>query len=76
MLDKLKNMTNATKAQIIVALNALMALLVAFGVNLSDTQQGAVQVAVNALLGVWIGLTFKDSEKRVPDPPETEVAAR
>ncbi len=62
-------LTNAAKAQIIVVINALLGLLIAFGVSLSDAQMGAVTTTVNALLGLWVALTYKASPKRVPDEP-------
>jgi thiamine biosynthesis lipoprotein ApbE len=61
------SMTNTTKAQVIVAINSILALVVAFGVNLSEAQTGAITVAVNALLSIWVGLTYKNSPKRTPD---------
>lgn len=67
MFDNLKNLTNATKAQIIVVLNTVIALLVAFGIDLSTEQSAAITTAVNAVLGLWIALTYKDSPKRIPD---------
>jgi hypothetical protein len=66
---KLPPMTNALRAQIIVAVNALLALVTAFGLGLSDNQIGTISLAVNALLGVWVALTYKDSPKRIPDEP-------
>lgn len=60
-------MTNAVKAQIIVLVNAFMGLLTAFGVEFSDTQQGSVVVFVNAVLALWVLLTYKNSHKRVED---------
>lgn len=57
-------MTNATKAQIIAAVNALLGLAVAFNVVLTQTQIGAIGVAVNAVLAIVVGLTFKQSPKR------------
>jgi hypothetical protein len=65
--------TNTTKAQIIVLANALMALVAAFGVTLSDRQTGAITLTVNAVLGLWVALTYRNSAKRVPDsqPKET-----
>lgn len=57
-------MTNAVKAQIIVAINALLAFLQTFGITLSNEQQGALLVLVNALLGLWVGLTYTNSHKR------------
>ena len=72
--------TNATKANIIGLVNAAMFLVVAFGVSLTDAQQGAIGGFVNAALILWVGLTYKDSPKRVPEgmqvdpgpPPELE----
>lgn len=58
-------MTNATKAQIIAAINALLGLAVAFNVALTQAQIGAVGVVVNAVLALIVGLTFKQSPKRV-----------
>lgn len=60
-------MTNTTKAQIIVAVNAILALVVAFGVNLSDGQTSAIIVATNAVLSLWVGLTYQNSPKRKDD---------
>ena len=59
-------MTNALKAQIIVALNAVLSAVVAFGVDLSTAQTGAASLALNALLGVWVAATYKDSPRRTP----------
>lgn len=59
--------TNTTKANIIAAINALMGLAIVFGVNLSEAQTGAIIVAVNAVLTLYVGLTYKDSAKRIPD---------
>jgi hypothetical protein len=56
--------SNALKAQIIVAINAVLGLVVAFGVSLTDAQQGAITVAANALLGVWVAVTYKASPMR------------
>lgn len=64
-------MTNATKAQIIVVINAILALLQAFGVDLTDEQQGAILVVINALLGLWVGLTYNQSRKRKLNEEET-----
>ena len=67
-------MTNATKAQIIVAVNAILAMVVAFGVNVTDGQQAAIQGGVNALLGLWISLTFHKSPYREIDPDDEPVS--
>lgn len=57
-------MTNATKAQIIVVVNAIFAFLQTFGIDMTDEQEGATLVLVNALLGLWVGLTYNYSHKR------------
>jgi hypothetical protein len=59
-------MTNTTKAHVIVAVNAVLALVAAFGVSLSDKQTGAIVLAVNALLSLWVAVTYKNSPKRKP----------
>ncbi|MCR4340945.1 MAG: hypothetical protein NUW01_13780 [Gemmatimonadaceae bacterium] len=58
-------MTNATKAQVVVLVNALLVLVTSFGVDLADGQRAAVEGAVNAALALWVGLTYKNSSKRV-----------
>ena len=68
MLQKLGQTTNASKAQIIVAVNAVLALLVAFHVVLTQAQLGAIGVAVNAVLGLVVSLTYTQSAKRVEAP--------
>lgn len=62
-------MTNATKAQIIIAVNAIIALLMAFGIDFTDEQQGAIVAALNAALGLWVAFTYDRSKKRAPDGP-------
>lgn len=59
-------MTNATKAVIITVLNAGLGLAVAFGVSLSDAQTAAILGFGNAVLAAVVGLTYKDSPKRIP----------
>lgn len=63
-------MTNATKAQIIVALNALLALAVLFGAPLTEEQIGGMGIALNAIGAVVVGLTYRDSPKRIPELPD------
>ena len=60
-------MTNATKAGAIALVNALLGAAVAFGAPLSDAQVGAVLTVANAALGLWVGLTYKNSSKRLPE---------
>lgn len=59
-------MTNATKAGIIAVLNSGLGLLVAFDVALTQAQLGALDTFANAVLGVWVALTYRQSVKRVP----------
>ena len=59
-------MTNTTKAHVIVAINAIMIVVTSFGVTLTDKQQGAIQLAVNADLSLWVALTYQNSPKRKP----------
>lgn len=61
-------MTNASKAQLIALVNALLALVVSLGVQVTDAQQAAIVGAVNAALSLWVGLTYKRSVKRRPEP--------
>lgn len=58
-------MTNATKAQVLALVNALLMLAVAFDVALTELQIGGIGVVVNAALSLWISLTYKDSAKRI-----------
>lgn len=60
-------MTNTTKALIIATFNAGLGLLVSFGVDLTSGQQGALLAFANAALALWVGLTYKNSAKRIPD---------
>jgi hypothetical protein len=60
-------MTNATKAAIILLINATMGLVIAFGINLTDTQQASITTFANAVLGVWMLATYKNSNKRIPE---------
>ena len=60
-------MTNSTKAAVIAVLNAALGLAVAFGVNLSDAQTASILGFGNAVLALWVGLTYKNSAKRIPD---------
>lgn len=60
-------MTNATKANIIAVVNAVLVLVTSFGVDVTDEQQAAITGAVNAILVAWVGLTFKNSTKRIKE---------
>jgi len=61
------SITNTTKANVIAAVNALLGLAIVFGVNLTADQTGAIVIAVNAVLSLYVGLTYKSSAKRIPD---------
>lgn len=67
MIEKLKHPTNATKANVIALANALIALVTAFGLSLSADQIAALLTVVNILASAWVGLTYKDSPKRLPE---------
>jgi hypothetical protein len=60
-------LTNATKAAIIAAVNAALALVLAFGVPVTDLQTAAITGFANTILGLWVAFTYKNSPKRVPD---------
>lgn len=69
MLQRLGQTTNAVKAQAIVALNAVLALLIAFHVVLTQAQLGAIDVAANAVLALFVALTYTQSHKRIDAKP-------
>lgn len=58
-------MTNATKAIIGALVNNVLALLIAFGVDLSDEQTAAILGLTNTVLLLIVALTYKNSPKRV-----------
>ena len=59
-------MTNATKAQVLAVVNAAIGVLLAFHVILTQPQLGAIDIAVNAVLSLWVGLTYTQSSMRCP----------
>lgn len=61
--------TNANKLQIAAFINAIIGVLMAFGVSLDSIQQGALIVAVNAGLALFGGSTAGKS-------PVAKMAAR
>ncbi len=63
-MDAIKHATNATKANIIALVNAIILCLQVFGVPINNAQQAAIGGVVNAALVAWIGLTYKDSKLR------------
>jgi hypothetical protein len=65
-------LSNATKGAIILVVNSGLALLVSFGVNLTDAQQASILGFANALLGLWLLLTYQDSPYRREPYDDTE----
>lgn len=59
-------MTNATKAQIIAVVNAMLGVASAFWF-VNETQQAAVIGLVNAAMAAWVAFTYKKSSKRKDD---------
>ena len=53
--------TNAAKGAIIGVVNTALALVVSFGVDVTDEQQAAIVGLVNAVLILWVALTYRDS---------------
>ncbi len=66
-MQRLLEITNATKAQIIALLNAVLGVLLVFGVALTDPQIAAIMLLGNAVLGLWVALTYQLSAKRAPE---------
>jgi hypothetical protein len=60
-------LTNATKANLIAVLNAVLIAATLFGLDLSDEQVLAVMGVANALGVLAVGMTYKDSPKRIPE---------
>jgi hypothetical protein len=74
-MARLKTITNATKANIIALVNAIILCLQTFGVPINNAQQAAIGGVVNAALVAWIGLTYKASRMRAEEPVATGDAA-
>lgn len=75
MYQNLGQITNATKAQLIVSLNEILGLLALFHVVLTTTQLAGIDMAANGALGAFVALTYTQSAKRVDPPapgPETK----
>jgi hypothetical protein len=60
-------LTNATKANLIAVLNAVLIAATLFGLDLSDAQVAGIMGVANALGVLVVGLTYKDSPKRIPE---------
>lgn len=65
---KILTATNASKAQVVIVVNAIFAVLQAFDVVATQTQVASVQLLVDALLGLFVGLTFQQSAMRLKHP--------
>jgi len=74
MLAQIGQATNAAKAQVILAVNAVLAVLIVFHVALTQPQIGAVDLAVNAVLSAFVALTYTQSHKRIDPPASPPVA--
>ena len=60
-------MTNSTKALVIALVNAALGAAVAFGVDLTSEQVGAILAVANSAGALAVALTYKSSPKRIPD---------
>ena len=60
-------MTNATKANLIAVLNAVLICATLFGLDLTDAQVAGIMGLANALGVLAVGLTYKDSPKRIDE---------
>ena len=65
-MNRLAEITNATKANLIAVINTGLALLIAFGVSVSDAQSAAIVGFVNSVLIAWVAFTYALSAKRDP----------
>jgi uncharacterized membrane protein len=54
-------LTNAQKGLVSAVVSACLSLAVAFGLSITADQTAAIVTFVNALLGLWIGLTAGNS---------------
>jgi len=72
----LLNITNATKAQIIVVINAIFGVLGAFHLVLTQTQLSAIEIAVNAVLGLLVSATYTQSRMRLKHPRDKPLAGK
>ena len=65
---KILTATNAAKAQLAIAINAIFAVLQAFNVVATQAQIASIQIAVDAVLALLVGLTFTQSSMRLKHP--------
>lgn len=57
--------SNATKANVIALVNSLFGVLIAFNIVFTQTQMGAIDIFLNAVLALAVGLTYKQSATRI-----------
>lgn len=61
-------MTNAWKASIVAAVNALITFIEAFAIyDFSDDQTNAIYGLWNVAALIYVLATYKNSSKRIPD---------
>lgn len=65
--------TNTTKALLIAAINAILAVVTTFDLGLTQAQLGAIGIAVNAILALVVAVTFKQSKMRLKHPRDTSA---
>lgn len=75
IIDSIVTATNASKAQVILAINAILGLLSAFHVTLSQTKLAAAGLAANALLALFMSLTYQRSSLRTQAPTPAPAPA-
>lgn len=64
----LGNLSGVGTAYLVAAVNALLTLLIAFGVMLSNVQTAAITTAINAVLVLVLHLASK-TQSSMPPPP-------
>ena len=63
-------MTNAWKASVIAAVNSLLVFVEQFGIyDFTEGQTSAIYGLWNVAALIYVLLTYKNSPKRIPDPP-------
>jgi hypothetical protein len=60
-------LTNATKANLIAVINAVLLCATLFGLELTDAQVAGIMGVANALGVLAVSLTYKDSPKRISE---------
>ena len=66
--------SNATKAQIVAIVNAILVALPAFGILTDNTQMGAVVGIFNVSAAMFVGGTYKQSPNRISDHASPALA--